>query len=231
MRYAPGPFGTSLICALMSLAVSYKSYETLCREDEAMKPRIGTLRAGATTYTIQDGTNRSGCIGAGTVKTSGDGKQMTLALNGWASLSLGGNVIPVKVDGTMLFNAMGQLTASLIHASIGQSEIKIGTLGINPISLRLLRGAPELPPLFEQKVPGPIEMRAHGDSYDFFAPSSTTLGGAVPRFQLSQTPRIVEVTDPNGACTADKAHAFDLGPTMQGLEALSSTIESVMRTF
>lgn len=231
MKRVSAQIRISLLLALVSAATALVSYDALRREESLLKPLMGSLRPGSTRYILEDRRDASRCVGAGQIEVVDKDQKTTLSLSGWISLSLSGEPLPVRIEGTMLFNAMGQMTISFLRASMRGNEIRLGTEGINPISLRLYRGAPGSPPLFEQVVPGPLEITWRGDRYDLFAPLSTALGTASQGKKPNIFPRISEVSDDSFNCTPANAEAFDLNPLSQMAGSISQNIESLMRSF
>jgi hypothetical protein len=231
MKRVSAQIRISILLALVSAAAAFVSYDALRREESLLKPLIGSLRPGSTRYVLQDPRDASRCVGAGHLEVVDKDQKTTLSVRGWISLSLFGDPLPVRIEGTMLFNAMGQLTIAFLRATIRENEIRLGTEGINPISLRLYRGAPGSPPLFEQVVPGPVEIFWRGDRYDLFAPLSTALGTASQSQKPTILPRIAEVSVDSFDCTPAKADAFDLNPLVQMAGSISQKIESLMRSF
>jgi hypothetical protein len=210
---------------LVSIIVGALSYRALEREDLTHAFSLGALSSIPTRYNVVDATNPERCLGAFSVSAMPAANQTTLDLRGWVLVGLNERVQQVHLEATMICNALGQLSVSLFRADYGNESIRLGTIGVNPITLQAYRGQDSGKPLLSYPIPGPVVLSLRNGIYQVSLPPRSTLP-SIPAHGLSRFPISLSVVaaSPERSCNTETARPIDLGPVLRLAESLNQAI-------
>ena len=206
------------------MVVVVASYLSLHSEEESRELILASFPRPPVTYLIKETRESQRCFGTVNVSLDSGNSQAALRIKGWILISLFGRQEPLDLDATLIFNALGQLSISILKTQIQTESVRLGTTGVNPMTAQLYRGEGVSKPLFEQTLPGPIELRIRKNSYELVAPQLPALQ-SVPR--TATAPLSLEQTD-RTSCLRENALAFDLTPYLQKVAALSENLRRVL---
>ena len=131
------PLITSASITIVSILVGAFAVRQLEQEHVGHSLSLGTFSSAPTRYHLVEQAEPQRCFGSLSVSIVPASTQTTITLQGWALVGLTNHVDPVNLEATMVFNALGQLSASVFRTTYAQESIRFGTLGVNPISLQL----------------------------------------------------------------------------------------------
>lgn len=214
----------SLALTVTSLVVGLISYAALQAEEAAQQLVLGSLPARPITYTIKSPQAPSGCSGSLDISIDTGNNQAIVSMKGWIIVGAFSRSEPTTFDASLVFNALGQLSASFMRCTSGNGSIRFGTMGVNPIKAQVFQGADNSPPLFEQVIAGPIEMKPRNGRYEIIAPHLSHVSSTLPKIDL---PLSLEVAT-NESCTQANAQAIDLTPIIQKLAAFSQKVRGAL---
>jgi hypothetical protein len=219
------PLLASASITIVSIMVGVLSYHSLEHESIGHTVSLGALRSTPTRYQLVKAESPQRCFGSFSVSIVPVSTQTTITLQGWALVGLNEHVEPVNLEATMVFNALGQLSASLFRATYAKESLRFGTLGVNPISLQLYRGESSTKPLLQHSVTGPIEIALRNGVYELLLPSLPSL----PRIQSPEDSRSLTAlsvipADAGASCDVKTAGHIDLTPLMRLADSLQQAI-------
>jgi len=224
MNQTNQPLLASLAITITSIVVVVFSFRILQSEEEARHLVLGVVPSNPTNYTITNSGAPSECLGTINFSLDSSDNQAHLTLNGWMRVSLAGRTETLELKAQLVFNALGQLSASLLETVLKGESLRFGTLGVNPIKAQIFRGSGESRPLFEQTLPGPIELRPRANTYEIVAPQ-------LPGLRTLSAPSTVPLSlqsAPTTSCSRETAKAFDLTPFLRMAEALTERLRGVL---
>jgi hypothetical protein len=108
-------------------------------------------------------------------------------------------------------------------ASFGDDEIVFGTLDINPIRLIVSRGK-ERKRIFNQQLPGPIELRKEKEEFKLVSPSVGDVDLAPLLKPMLASLPISAVKDPHRSCTRGSSKPLEVMRFLESLNGLRSNI-------
>jgi hypothetical protein len=223
------PLITSASITIVSILVGAFAVRQLEQEHVGHSLSLGTFSSAPTRYHLVEQAEPQRCFGSLSVSIVPASTQTTITLQGWALVGLTNHVDPVNLEATMVFNALGQLSASVFRTTYAQESIRFGTLGVNPISLQLYRGEGGSSPLLQHSMPGPVELSLHDGRYELHLPSLP----ALPRIHSSVDSRALpalSVTPANAgaSCDINNARHIDLTPFIRLADSLQQAIPGML---
>ena len=214
---------------IVSILVGLFSYRSLEGESLGHSLSLGTVSATPTQYHLVESSSAERCVGAFSLSLKPTSTQTTLALEGWVLVGLNERVEPVKLEATMLFNALGQLSVSLFTIDFSNESPRFGTIGVNPLTAHLYRGKESTKPLFEHSVPGPITLSLQDGVYRLQAPSLPAFQGLNLAGASSSLPALSIVTaTPDRSCDVATARHIDLAPLTKIADSLQRVLPGVL---
>jgi hypothetical protein len=169
---------------------------------------------------------KSECAGTFDVSVDTGNSQTTVTMRGWMLIGAFGQSTPVTFDASLVFNALGQLSASFVGCTSQGESIRFGTMGVNPITAQVFKGADGTPPLYQHVFAGPIELKPRNGAYQIVAPHLPQITAPL---QNTQLPISLEV-GPKESCSQEKAQAIDLTSFLQTVAAISNKVRGVVPT-
>lgn len=224
MNLPTTPILISTSVTLLSLVVGIVSLLSLQSEEESRQLILASFPPPPVTYEVRETRGAKACIGTIHVSLDSGNNQAALRMQGWMMVSLFGRQEPLELDATLIFNALGQLSVSILKTTIQNESVRLGTTGVNPMTVQVYRGDGGSKPLVEQILPGPIELRIRKNAYELVAPQLPALRN-VPR--APATPLTLEQAEAT-SCTREDALAFDLTPYLQMATALSENLRRIV---
>ncbi len=224
MNQRTRPVLLSLAFTVTSLVVGLVSYAALQAEETAQQLVLGSVPVSPITYTIKHAQAPTECAGSLDISVDTANNQAVVTVKGWMLFGAFGRSETATFEASLVFNALGQLSASFMRCTSVNGSIRLGTLGVNPITAQVFKGVDNSPPLFEQVITGPIELKPRNGRYEIIAPQLLRVSSALPNFEL---PISLEVT-PNQSCTQADAQAIDLTPILQTLAAFSQKVRGAL---
>jgi hypothetical protein len=214
---------------VVSILVGLFSYRSLERESLGHSLSLGTVSATPIQYHLVESPTAERCVGAFSLSLKPVSTQTTLALEGWVLVGLNERVEPVKLEATMLFNALGQLSVSLLTIDFSNESPRFGTIGVNPLTAQLYRGKESNKPLFEHSVPGPITLSLQDGVYRLQAPSLPAFQGLnIAGASSSLTSLSIVPAKPDRSCDAATARHIDLAPLTKIADSLQRALPGVL---
>jgi len=213
---------------LLSIVVGAVSYLTLAQEDTGHVVSLGTLSPIPTNYLLREPSKPQGCFGRFSISITPTSSQTTIAVRGWVLVGINERVEPVNLEATMLFNALGQLGVSLLRTNYAGESVRLGTTGVNPISMQFYNGHSSDKPLFQHSVPGPVSLTLRDGAYELQVPPLFAFRG-IPI--LGDSPLAADISvvpaTPENPCDVANAHHIDLGPLTRFASSLQQTLPRV----
>lgn len=160
----------ALLVAVTSATVVWIGLERLSWETRRTTLTVGELRLGTNHFTFNTGDGKASCFGALTTTLSDDSNHHSIRFQGWLKLALPGQIRIQDFRGELSFNPLGQMGASLLEIPHGDDIMKIGTKNINPITMLAFRNSKDEKPIFQQALPGPVEIRKEGALFKITTP-------------------------------------------------------------
>lgn len=229
MNWPTLPLLLSGSITLFSIAVGAAAYRVLEGEQHVRVISLGPASSKPTRYHIVESKEPNRCVGTFTVSIISGSGQTTINLDGWVLVAVANHVDALKVEATSLFNALGQLNASLARASYNNESLRFGTTGVNPMTVHLYRGNGSDAPLLRHSVPGPIELTLRGGEYELHAPPLSALNGIhATQSPLSMAGLSVIPSTTESSCNAETAGHIDLAPLIQSASSLSQTAKKIV---
>lgn len=223
------PLLASASITLLSLVVGVCSYWKLEQEEPGQVLTLGTLSSIPTHYLLREPSNPQGCVGRFSISITPTSGQTTIALRGWVLMGLNEQIEPVNLEATMLFNALGQLGVALFRANYAGQSLRLGTTGVNPISVQFYDGHSNNPPLFQHSVPGPVSLALRDGAYELQVPPLYAFRGMpIPQDSPLAADISVVPATPENTCDVANAHHIDLGPLTRFASSLQQTIPRVL---
>lgn len=224
MNKARQPLLISVAITILSIVVGTVSYAALQSEEDSQQLVLGSLPTHQITYTIKNGKGDPECAGTFNISLDNTNNQSLVTVKGWMMVSLFGRSEPITFDASLVFNALGQLSASIFRTVSQYETIRFGTLGVNPITLRLYKSSNDDSPLLEQSLPGPIELKPRDDHYEVIAPLYQNF--KAPLHNIA-SPLSLEVGT-QASCDRATASPLDLTPFLQTAAALSDSVRRIL---
>jgi hypothetical protein len=160
----------ALLVAVTSAAIVWIGLDRLSWETRRTTLTVGELRLGTNHFSFETGEGKASCFGALTTTLSDDGNHHSITFQGWLKLALLGQIRIQAFRGELSFNPLGQMGVSLLEIPSGDDVMKIGTKNINPITVLAFRNATDEKPIFQQDLPGPVELRREGALFKITTP-------------------------------------------------------------
>lgn len=215
------PLLITVAVTLLSGAVAFQAYRAIT-EEGGEDSSLTSFSQGKSTYVIRDKNTPEKCVGEGHVLLDYSNNQVSLGIDGWASLRVNDTTSLFTLHGSAAFNSLGQMTAMVFYAALGEGKIKWGGTQINPIKLEVYRDTPESPLILQQLIPGPVVLKPRGDVFEL----------AVPRLSSLQeyssglaAPLLVEKAAAPGTCDSKTAASFDLTPLLRMADVLTRSLQ------
>jgi hypothetical protein len=219
------PLVASASITIVSIIVGALSYRSLERESLDHTLSLGRFSTSPSYFTIVGPTVSQRCLGSFSLSVAPSSTQTTIDLQGWILVGLNERVEPVHLEAKMIFNALGQLSVSLLQAKYGNESIRFGTIGVNPISIQVYRGAAGNKPLINHSVRGPIVLSLRDGSYQLNVPPLSSFpgipfqGGSRPLSDISVVP-----SSSTERCEIQSARPVDLSPLLRLADSLYQAI-------
>jgi hypothetical protein len=215
------PLLISTVITAGSILVAALSYRSLEGEGSGQTFALGRYTQSPSEYHLVDPSAPQRCLGNLSISVAPIASQTTLSLQGWILVGYNSHVEPLKLEATMIFNALGQLSVSLVRTSLANESFRLGTLGVNPISVQLYRNDGGDRPIFEYSIPGPVTISLQDGVYVLNAPPVPAFRGvpiphdtrALP--ELSVLPASAETS-----CDIATAQHLDVGPLVRLADSL-----------
>ena len=229
MNSSAFPLLASTSITIVSILVGVFSYRSLEGESVGNSISLGKLGATPTQYYVIEPADPKTCVGNLSISVAAVSSQTTLTLQGWVLVGLHDRVEPVKLEATMLFNALGQLSVSLLTINLSHESPRLGTIGVNPITVQLYRGNGSDKPLLEHSLPGPITLSLHEEMYQLNVPLLPAFqgldiaGGSRALTSLS----IIPATH-DRSCDAATARHIDLEPLTRLADSLRHALPGIL---
>lgn len=229
MNSSAFPLITSASITIVSILVGAFAVLQLEHENLGHSISLGTFSSTPTRYHLVEEVEPRRCFGSLSVSVVPASTQTTIVLQGWALVGLKNRIEPVNLEATMVFNALGQLSASVFRTTYAQESIRFGTLGVNPISLQLYRGEGGGRPLLQHSTPGPVELSLHDGRYELHLPSLPVL----PRIHSSVDSRALTAlsvipANAGASCEVNTARHIDLTPLIRLADSLQQAIPGML---
>jgi hypothetical protein len=224
MNLTASPIIISATVTLLSMIVGVVSFCSLQSEEGSRQRTIGSFPRQPVTYILKDSQGAQSCIGTIHVSLNSEQNQASLRMEGWMMVSLFGRHEPIALDATLIFNALGQLSVSLLRTTTQNESFRLGTTGVNPMTVQFYRGGGASKPLLEQTLPGPIELRIRNETYELVAPQLP----ALQNMSAAATVPIIFEQSEATSCRKETAHALDLTQYIQTATAFSEQLRRVM---
>jgi hypothetical protein len=221
MKRIHWPILLTTAVTLLSGAVAVRSYHAI-EEEGAQASSFTSFSQGKSSYIIRDKNDPGRCVGEGHVLLDYSNNQVSLAIDGWASLRAHTTTAHISLHGTAVFNSLGQLTAMVFYTGIGENKIKFGSTQINPIKFEVYRDTPESPLILRQLFPGPVLLKPKGDLFELALPNVSSL---VEKSSALYSPILIEKTLAPVACDAQTAGSFDLSPLLVTADSVTRAIQ------
>jgi hypothetical protein len=200
---------TSLVAGVASICL----WLELKQEEQRAQRVLLTLPKGSSYVSLYAGENNPGCFGSITYTTSEENDQVHISARAWIALSLDNREILQEFDCNLVFNALGQLGGSFCETKVADTEIRVGTTAIDPITLSIYVGQDAPAPLLQQNIPGPILVSSLHNAYSITTPFGSNQ--AIPSLKdlamLTQATSLITRTD---RCNASERAALPLSPTI-----------------
>lgn len=218
------PLLLSLALTILSLTTGLLSYTTLQTGEVSHQLILGTLPNTPLTYVIRSTQGTTECSGTFDISIDTGNNQANVTMRGWMLVSVFGRAEPINFEASLVFNALGQLSASIFRTVSQYDSMRLGTMGVNPITVQLYNTPDGTPPLLEQKLPGPIELKRRNGRYEVVAPQLPSLSA---HFQKFSAPISLEVAAKD-SCKRESAHAVDLTPFIRTVASLSDKARRIL---
>lgn len=229
MNSSAFPLLASASITFISMLVGALAYSSLKHESVGQSISLGAFTSTPRHYNLADPTTPHRCFGSFTIGVTPISTQTTLSAQGWVLVALNDRVEPVSFDATMIFNALGQLSASLLRTTFGNDSLRFGTLGVNPLSLQLYRGEGSNQPLLQHSVPGPVELSIRDGVYELHLPSLPALGATrLPVDSRFLSALSVVPAEQNVSCQIATAGHIDLTPLTRLADSLQRAIPGAL---
>lgn len=213
-------FGVTAIATILACA----SYAFIRSEDEEHQFVIASFPSTPIRYDLTSAGKTNQCFGSLNLAFQPGNNQSGLNLSGWLKVSALGINQTVHFDASMVFNALGQLSAAGFNLSGAGEPVRFGTLGVNPIKFVIYRGPSGGAPIFEQIFPGPIEIRRKNNDYQLVA-ANITSSGSLSQTNIASIP--IQLSE-GVQCQEESSEAIDLTPLLLKAAALSEKIKAII---
>ncbi len=160
----------ALLVAVTSATIVWIGLDRLSWETRRTSLTLGELRLGSNHFSFGTNDGKTPCFGAFTATLSDGENHYSIQFHGWLKLALLGKTWIQDFRGELSFNPIAQLGASLLEIPNGDDFVRLGTKNINPITLLAFRSAKEEKPIFQQDLPGPVELRREGETFKITTP-------------------------------------------------------------
>lgn len=229
MNSSAFPLLASTSITIVSILVGVFSYQSLERESAENSVSLGKVSSTPTQYHVVDPSDPERCVGNLALSIAPLSSQTTLNLQGWVLVGLNDRVEPVKLDATMLFNALGQLSVSLLTINFSHESPRLGTIGVNPITVQLYRGNGSDKPLMEHSLPGPITLSLHEGMYKINMPLLPAFRGInIAGSSRALTALSIIPATHDRPCDAATARHIDLEPLTRLADSLRHALPGVL---
>lgn len=221
---------SSATIALVSIVVGVASYRTLEQENVGFELSLGRASSTPNHYYLVEPSSPQRCFGTLSLSVAPAASQTTVNLTGWVLVGLNDHVEAVNLESTMLFNALGQLSVSLLNVTFARESLRLGTIGVHPITVQIYRASNGDKPLLEHSVSGPVTLSLRDGLYRLHAPSIPGLHGMNELPNGARALTDLSVT-PNGggiSCEIDTARHIDLSSLTKAANALQRAIPGVL---
>jgi hypothetical protein len=221
---------TSATIALVSIVVGVTSYRTLERENVGLELSLGRVSSTPNSYYLVESSAPQRCFGTLSLSVAPAAGQTTVNVKGWVLVGLNDHVEPINLEATMLFNALGQLSVSLLNVTLSRESLRLGTIGVHPITVQLYRASNGDKPLVEHSISGPVTLSLRDGLYRLHTPALPGLPGVndLPNGAGLLTDLSVTLSDEGMSCEIDTAHHIDLSSLTKAANALQRAIPGVL---
>lgn len=216
----------SVSVTVTSLVVGVVSYLSLQTEEASHLLILGSLPPRPVTYLVKNSHAQSKCAGAFDVSVDTGSSQTTVTTKGWMLVGVFGQSSPVKFEASLVFNALGQLSASFVGCTARDESMRFGTMGVNPITAQVFKGGDGTKPLYEYVFTGPIELRPRNGIYEIVAPQLPRVSAPLHDIAL---PISLEV-GAKDSCSQENAQAIDLTPLLHTIATISNKVRGTLPT-
>jgi hypothetical protein len=215
-----------LLCAVVTVAL----YRSITRSERSAVPVAELLKPGASDYAV---IASSGCIGTMHTVVNDSADNVIVNSNATFRILLSGRVIPVKMEFEANFNALGQLGGSLLKVRADAMEVSIGSININPMTVRTRFAMDGYHYAYDSTLPLSVDLVRNRDTtyrilytkQPGFAEEYTTLVSQ-PLMQ-DLLVRAEPLADDGANCPG--ASALDLTGTVGRLTALARELTKTMK--
>lgn len=221
---------SSATIALVSIVVGVVSYRTLEQENVGFELSLGRMSTTPKHLYVVEPSEPQRCFGTLSLSVAPAASQTTLNLTGWVLVGLNDHVEPVNLEATMLFNALGQLSVSLLNVTLARESLRLGTIGVHPITVQIYRASNGDKPLLEHSVAGPVTLSLRDGLYRLHAPSIPGLRGMKDLSNATRPLTDFSVTSNQGEipCEIKTARHIDLSSLTKAANALQRAIPGVI---
>ncbi|MEY4668110.1 MAG: hypothetical protein RL518_809 [Pseudomonadota bacterium] len=229
MNWSTLPLLVSASITLVSIGVGAVAYNALEHEETARVISLGPVATKPIRYAIVASQEPDRCVGSFTTSIESGSGQTTINLEGWLLVEIARHIAPVRLEASMVFNALGQLSVSLVRTNYRNESLRLGSTGVNPMNLQVYRGDGAHSPLLRQSVPGPIELRVRDGEYELHVPLLTAFRGPHP---LSSHTSLVSLSvgpsSTEASCSIESARPFDLEPLIHVATSLAHNMKGMV---
>lgn len=171
------PQSRSLVKAIstagLAAIVLLVTVRELAHEQSSRRTPIVELSESTTFFSLRHGPENTPCWGSFKTTVTNAPEEKGVDISGWTSITIRGTPLFPEFSGSLRFNGFNQLFGALITVPSSTSELRIGLLEIDPITVKVVNAAPAAhgpTVLFEQRVPGPIELVKIGNNLAITVP-------------------------------------------------------------
>jgi hypothetical protein len=200
----------SFLVAVSSAVVVWIGLDRLSWETRQTTLELADLKLGRNHFAFKQIGKKTRCFGSLSATLTDNGEHLSVEFTGWLNLLFQGRPWVQDFKGMLSFNPLAQMGGSLLEIPAGDDVVKIGTKNLNPISLLIFKSGKDLKPVFEQELPGPIELRRNGETFRLTSPLviDDSLKSSVAPFFSSIPLKITR--DDTLSCTKFQSQPLDL---------------------
>ncbi len=218
----------ALLVAVTSAAIVRMGLGRLSMEAGRTTLTVGELRLGTNHFAFDTGDGKTPCFGALTATLNDDGTNYAVSFRGWVKLALMDRVWIQDFRGELAFNPLAQMGVSLLEIPNGDDFIRIGTKNINPITVLAFRSAKEEKPIFQQDLPGPVELHREGELFKITTPLPVDSGLEHASGSLLSAMPFRIRGDLAASCTPSGSQPLDVTGTLNALVNLRNAVSNTL---
>jgi hypothetical protein len=216
----------ALLVAVTSATILWMGLGRLGLETRRSTLTLGVLELGDNHFALSSGGGKTPCFASITADLSDDNHHYSIHIKGWISLAFSGKHRLQEFAGQLSFNPLAQMGISLLEIPIGDDFVKIGTNNINPITVLVFGSSKDKKPIFQQDIPGPVEIRKEDHLFKIMSPLPVDAG---LRSALTPMLTFMPLTirrDDSHSCTKRNSRPLDLTALVNSVGILRSRISN-----